>query len=191
MNRIDDELFLNVTLPIPTIYRNLLFPMNQPKPLKILSIAIICYFLTGYGATNAQEVNSTTGNSHSNASGSISYTIGEPVVETFAGESNILTQGFQQSNLIVTAIEELPGLDYRISAYPNPATEIVKLWIGKESFTGMQYMLYDMKGNLLMKNSLEGTETEIPFSYLSPAEYILKVSNQNKELKSFKIIKIK
>lgn len=165
--------------------------MNQPKTLKISFIAIVCCILMGYGTTNAQEVISTAGNSYSNTNGSISYTIGEPVIETFAGENNILTQGFQQGNLVVTAIDELPGLDFEISAFPNPATEIVKLRIGKESVTGMQYMLYDMNGNLLMKNRLEGTVTEIPFGDFSPAEYILKVSNQDKELKSFRIVKIK
>jgi len=191
LNRIYDELFFNIIVTEPTVFKNLLFPMNQFKPLKISFIAIGCFILTGYGTINAQELISTAGNSHSNTNGSISYTIGEPVIETFAGANNILTQGFQQSNLVVTAIDELPGLDFEISAFPNPATEIVKLRIGKESAIGMQYMLYDMNGNLLMKNRLEGTETKIPFSDLSAAEYILIVSNQDKELKSFRIVKIK
>jgi hypothetical protein len=154
-------------------------------------IAIVCCILTGYGTTNAQEVISTAGNAHSNNNGSISYTIGEPVIETFTGETNILTQGFLQSNVVVTAIDELPGLDFEISAFPNPATEIVKLRIVKESVTGMHYMLYDMNGILLMKNRLKGTVTEVPLGDLSPTEYILKVYNQDKELKSFKIIRIK
>jgi len=165
--------------------------MNQLKHLKISFIAIVCCILAGYGTINAQEVNSAAGNSHSNTKGSISYTIGETVIETFTGENNILTQGFQQSNIVVTAIDELPGLKYEISVYPNPTTGVVKLRIGKESVSGMQYILYDMNGKLLMKNMLEGIETEVPFGDLSPAEYILEVSDQDKELKSFRIIKIK
>jgi len=77
---------------------------------------------------------------------------------------------------VVTALDELPGLDFEISAFPNPATEIVKLKIIKESIAGMQYFLYDMNGNLVLQNRIEGAETEIPFTDLSPAEYILKVS---------------
>jgi len=164
--------------------------MSKPKLYSIYFIVIFYYILSGYEKINAQEVVSSAGDSHSNANGSISYTLGEPVIETFTGDNNILTQGFQQSNIVVTAIDELPGLDFEITAFPNPATEIVKLRIGKESIAGMQYMLYNMNGNLLMKNRLVGTETEIPFMDLSPAEYILIISDKNKELKSFKIVKI-
>lgn len=164
--------------------------MNHSKRRSIYFIFIACYILIGYGKINAQEVVSSAGDSHSNANGSVSYTIGEPVIETFSGGNNILTQGFQQSNLMITAIEELPGLNFEISAFPNPATDIVKLRIGKESIAGMQYMLYDMSGNLLLRNGLEGTETEIPFSDFFPAEYILRISDNRKEVKSFKIVKI-
>ncbi len=164
--------------------------MKQPKPYSIIFHVLFLFILTGYGKIIAQEVVSSAGDSHSKANGSISYTIGEPVVETFTGENNILTQGFQQTNLVVSAIKELPGLDFEITASPNPASEIVKLKICKESIAGMQYTLYDMNGNLLLKNRLEGAETEIPFNDLAPAEYILIVSDEDKELKSFKIVKI-
>jgi hypothetical protein len=163
--------------------------MNPPKPYSIIFQILMLYILTGYGKITAQEVITTAGDLYSNANGSVSYTIGEPVIETFTGGNNILTQGFQQTNLMVTAIDELPGLDYGISVFPNPAVEFVKLKIGKENIAGMQYMLYDLHGNMLMKNMLEGTETAIPFIYLSPAEYILKVSDNSKEVKTFKIVK--
>jgi len=159
------------------------------KPYSIIFRILILYILTGFGKIIAQEVITTAGDSYSNANGSVSYTVGEPVIETFTGGNNILTQGFQQTNLTVTAIDELTGLNFEISAFPNPATDIVKLRIGKESFVGMQYRIYDMNGNLVMQNRLEGIETEIPFKDLSPAEYILKVNDNSKEVKSFKIAK--
>jgi hypothetical protein len=170
-------------------YSQIINSMNPPKSCSIILQILILYILTGFGKITAQEVLTTAGDSYTNANGSVSYTIGEPVIETFTGGNNILTQGFQQTNLLVTSIDEFPGLDYEISAFPNPAAEFVKLKIGKENIAGMQYMLYDLNGNLLIKNTLEGTETEIPFIYLSPAEYILKVSDNNKEVKSFKIVK--
>jgi hypothetical protein len=92
--------------------------------------------------------------------------------------------------IVVAAIDKSPGFDFEITAFPNPATEIVKLRIGKESIEGMQYLLYDMNGNLLLQNRLEGAEPEVPLSDLPPAEYILKVSDNSKEVKFFKIVKI-
>lgn len=154
--------------------------------LPILIFSILC----GYGNIVAQEVISAAGDSHKKINGSISYTIGEPVIETFTGVNTILTQGFQQTNLLITALDELPGLDYEISAFPNPAADFVKIRIDKKSIAGMQYKLYDMNGNLVQQNSLNGDETEIPFSDLSPAEYILKISDDGKEVISFKIVKI-
>jgi hypothetical protein len=149
-----------------------------------LIIELACF------TSHAQQVVSSSGNYYNNYSGSISYTVGEPIIETFSEENYILTQGFQQSNLIVTAINELPGLNFEISVYPNPATEIVKLKIGKESSARMQYMLYDLNGKLLLQNKLAGIETEIPFNDFSPSEYLLIVFDQDKEVMSFKIVKI-
>jgi hypothetical protein len=81
-------------------------------------------------------------------------------------------------------------LGFDITVYPNPTADFVNLKIDKESIVGIQYMLYDMKGNLLLQNRLEGNETEIHFSELASAEYILRVFYNSKEVKSFKIVKI-
>jgi hypothetical protein len=151
---------------------------------------LIFYWLLYYGSTlNAQQIVTTGGDYHQNSSGSISYTIGEVAIETFSKTNNILTQGFHQTYLVAVAVNELKGLDFEISAFPNPTKDIVMLKVPAEKLAGMQYRLYDMNGKLLQYKFLKGTETEISFTNLTPATYFIKVVKGEKELKTFKIVK--
>jgi hypothetical protein len=86
----------------------------------ILKLLIFCWLLHFGSVLYAQQIVTTGGDYHQNSSGSISYTIGELAIETFSKTNNILTQGFHQTNLIAVAINELKGLDFEISAFPNP-----------------------------------------------------------------------
>jgi hypothetical protein len=152
----------------------------------LLVLSFIAF--VGISPILSQEVIAIGGQYLSNSSGSISYTIGETVIETLTGSNNILTQGFQQTNLIVTAINEAKRLNFEISAYPNPTQDFIRLRIGKENIKGMQYLLYDLNGKLIDKHKLLNQETDISFEHLAPASYILKILDKKTELKSFQII---
>jgi hypothetical protein len=140
-------------------------------------------------AMHAQQVITTAGNYTSNTSGSLSWTLGEGIIDTYAGSKVILTQGFQQSNLIVTAIKEVSKNSPEISAYPNPTNDFVSLKVATESVKNSKFLLYDVYGKLLQEQKLVSSETKISFNNLAPGTYLLKLVWENKELKSFKIIK--
>ena len=53
----------------------------------------------------------------------------------------------------------------------------------------LSYQLYDMNGKLLENKKVTGNETSIVMSNLVPATYFVKVTEGNKEVKTFKIIK--
>jgi len=61
---------------------------------KLLLLGALALSTITYG----QEVVSTQGDSYTNASGSIDFTIGEVVINTGTGGTNDLTQGFHQTN---------------------------------------------------------------------------------------------
>jgi hypothetical protein len=138
---------------------------------------------------HAQQVVSTAGSSMSNASGSISYTIGEGVTRTISKGDNTLTQGFHQTTLTVSMINELKELDFTISVYPNPTTDLVNLIIGKENAVGLWYQVSDLNGKLVAQKELITNHVIIPFQYLKSGLYLLTVRDGNLNLKSFKIIK--
>ena len=138
----------------------------------------------------AQQVVTTGGATSQTALGGISYTIGEVVTETLTTSGTTLTQGFQQTNLKVTAISEIANLGFAITAFPNPATDFVKLSLSDDKVKGLRYVLFDMNGKTITDKQFEGIETIISFLGISPASYILKIFSDQKEVKSFKIIKL-
>lgn len=141
------------------------------------------------GVVRSQEVVSASGASFKNASGSLSYTIGEPVIATLTTSDAILTQGFHQTKLKVTGIGDagLPGVE--VSAFPNPVSEMIRLKVTATGMNDLKYSLYNLQGKVIREAELKGPETEISFSSLKPATYFLKVHSAGKELKVLKIIK--
>jgi hypothetical protein len=139
------------------------------------------------GDTIAQQITATSGNNYSNSSGSISYTIGEPVTVTLQAENAILTQGFQQGEISVNIIYVDPTSSIEITAFPNPTSEYV--FLKTENFDGLQYVLYSIDGKEIEQGILFEGECEINFTAFKSSTYILKVFKEKTEIKSFKIVK--
>ncbi|MFA5818661.1 MAG: T9SS type A sorting domain-containing protein [Bacteroidales bacterium] len=137
----------------------------------------------------AQQVVATAGSTLGNANGSISYTIGEGVTQTLTKGDKTLTQGFHQTIVTVNAISELKDLEFSISVFPNPTSDVLTLKVDKENVWGFQYLLFDMNGKLISRKNLESAETNVPVDQLTEGFYIIKVQDGTKELKMFKIIK--
>ena len=140
---------------------------------------------------SAQQTVSSAGKEASGTGGTVSYTVGQVVYTTNTGTNGSIAQGVQQpfEISVVTGIEEANGISLDFSIYPNPATDFIKLRIENYEDENLRYQLYDIRGNLLQNNKVEGKESSIVMSNLLPATYFLKVTDNNKEIKVFKIIK--
>jgi hypothetical protein len=149
--------------------------------------------LLGLGLTGAQAQNaiSAAGGNATGSGGTVSQTIGQVTYTTISGTTGTVTQGVQQPYEIsvVTGIEEAVGIILEISVYPNPATDFVRLKIENYEVENLRYQLYDINGSLLQDNKVEGKETSIIMRNHLPATYFLKVTDKNKVIKTFKIIK--
>lgn len=139
----------------------------------------------------AQEAISATGGNASGSGGSVSYSVGQVMDTTNTGTNGSVAQGVQQpfEIAVVTGIKEANGITLQYSAYPNPVTDILILKIEGELKTPYDISLYDMNGKLLESKKTEGSETRIDMKKLVPATYILKATCNDKEVKTFKIIK--
>lgn len=137
----------------------------------------------------AQQVVATQGGTFSNSGGTISFTIGEGVAQTLTGDAKALTQGFQQSAISVSVLSELDQ-DFAITAYPNPATEILNLKIVRQDPGDIRYMVFDLNGIMLLQKKVEATETTIDLKKFPKGMYIIRIREGKTELKSFKIIKL-
>ncbi|MBI5540743.1 MAG: T9SS type A sorting domain-containing protein [Bacteroidia bacterium] len=152
-----------------------------------MKLILISTFLGISQYLNAQEVVSSGGDFHKTPSGSVSYTIGEPVIETYTNSSNVLTQGFNQTKLTVTEVSTLNNLNIEVSAYPNPTQEFVI--IKTSSFVDLNYEVFDSKGRIIIMNDINESETSIKFNTVSTGIYFIKLFKYDKEIKTFKIEK--
>ena len=134
------------------------------------------------------DVVSASGASFKQSSGYISYTIGELVTTTLTVPGQVLTQGFQQTGLPkswAVAVEDMP--DFTMSVYPNPVGDVLHMQV--ELLPGLQYTLHDVTGVMIAQGLVLDERTEIDFSYLSPAIYILRVFDNNQQIRIFQIVK--
>jgi hypothetical protein len=135
----------------------------------------------------AQEVVSTQGDSYSNTSGSIDFTVGEVVINTGTDGSNSITQGFHQSNWSLVGVVD-HDLSYEAIVFPNPTEDILN--IRTHAFENVMYSLYDAQGKLIIQNKLSAEQTLIQVSHLAAGSYSLILNNKIQKLKTFKLVKI-
>jgi len=158
------------------------------KKLKLSAILLLGLGLTGLQAQTS--VNATGGNA-SGSGGSASYSVGQVVYTTNTGTNGSVAQGVQQpfEISVVTSIEEATGINLSVTAYPNPTTDYLTLEVKDFEISNLSFQLYDMSGKLLQSEKITGNQTSIVMSNLVPATYFVKVVQESKEVKTFKIIK--
>jgi len=138
----------------------------------------------------SQEIICSSGNQEIYADGSLSWTLGENVIETFQNSTTILTQGFQQSKLYITAVAKIPDLDLIITIFPNPASDVITVQVTKPENKMLRIVVFDLQGKPLLENKLDNNLTQISLKQLAPSSYIVKVYDNSQEIRVFKIIKI-
>lgn len=150
------------------------------------------FFLLGLGLTGlqAQETVSATGGDASGSGGTVNYSVGQVVYTTHTGNNGSVAQGVQQAYEIsvVTGIDET-AINLAISAYPNPTTNFLTLKVDNAELSALSFYLYDLNGSLIQSQKIKDNETRIEMSHLIVATYFIKVTKNNKEIKTFKIIK--
>jgi hypothetical protein len=137
-------------------------------------------------SVSAQDVVSAQGDSYSNASANIDFTIGEVIIDTGTDGTNDLTQGFHQTNWNFAGLDDqAPQME--VTVFPNPTSEVLN--ISTETYAGVVYKLYDAQGKLVANDILNGYTTTINVNQCAPGTYSLVLEDKNQLLKTFKLIK--
>jgi len=147
--------------------------------------------LISFSNLYSQQVVSVSGNSYEGLNLSINWTIGEVIDETLSNDTSSITQGMQQPDFNINVVVESSEVDLAILAFPNPATENIKLLVNTSKYSNARFLLFDINGKTIMEDRILTTETLINLELLVPSTYFLKVISNNKEVKTFKIIKAK
>ena len=147
--------------------------------------------MLGLGLTaQAQQATTATGGDASGSGGAVAYSVGQIVYTTNTGTTGSVAQGVQQPYeiSIVLGIED-NSINLGLSAYPNPTTNYLTLNVGNFELSTLNFQLYDISGKLIESRKIISSAEIIAMENLPSANYFLKVTNNNKEVKTFKIIK--
>jgi len=158
------------------------------EKVKLAASLLLCL---GLHSLQAQVAAPASGGNATGSGGTVSYTVGQ-VVYTVEGSNGSLAQGVQQPYTIslVTGLEGPEGITLQYDAYPNPTSHFLTLKAEDFKTTGLSYQLYDLTGKQLENKKVNAAETSIDMSDREQAAYLLKVIDNGREVKVFKILKI-
>ena len=147
------------------------------------SCLVFCAVVFGQTSVNA------SGGETSNASGSISYSIGQVAYQSVSNTSGSVSQGVQHAFEISTLSLEENKFNFTLNAFPNPTTENLNLRVGNYKQEKLAYKLIDLEGKVISEASMLSEETTIDMKQLPVATYFVEVHNEGKKVQTFKIIK--
>jgi hypothetical protein len=165
----------------------ILFIKKHKSMRKLLFIGLLLMFYTL--TINAQQIIASSGGYFTNSNMSVSYTLGECIIETFSKTGINITQGFNQPAYSISTESKALSLDYSIEAFPNPVSNNINISVNAKGEKKLMYKIYNTQGKLLNEGNINSTKIEIPFISLPSAIYLIKIFDNNKEVKTFKIIK--
>ncbi len=152
--------------------------------MKTIYLSVFLFVpLINYAQNLSQNTLSTAGGYSENANGSLSWTIGETIIETTTNGSNTLTQGFHQGNLKVITLINKTKILGELKVYPIPVNDVLNVETDK---TEIDYQLMDVNGKVIFTGKLNNMNHQINCSGLPNGTYLLKINNQ----KTHKIFKI-
>ncbi|MBK8806429.1 MAG: T9SS type A sorting domain-containing protein [Bacteroidales bacterium] len=157
------------------------------------ALLILCFQLLVFLA-GAQYVTSdvliSSGDYVKNKYASMQFTIGEVVTETVSSNGIIVTQGFNQTNILLTQIDEKTNDYFSIVGFPNPAMDRFTLIISSHQYSEFIISMCDNLGQIISQQYSSECKIEFDLSDFVIGTYYLKVSdNGNSVLKTLKIQK--
>lgn len=166
---------------------------------------VLLALLSALNFLHAQVAVPSTGGEGIGAGGTCSFSIGQVDYISISSDFS-LSQGVQQifqsakvhnkdvwitptTAAAVSTLMPVAPAYLTAVAYPNPTASKIVLSLDNATFDNLGYVLYDMKGHPVLSAFIRQRQTTISLQFLASGFYILKVSQNSKELKSIKIVK--
>ncbi len=166
------------------------------KNLLVLGIMVFSFGIASHAQSLDRQVIGSTGGYEEQGGYSLSFTVGEPVVETAITGSLLLTQGFQQPDDITVGINDVVKLEMNYSIFPNPTANQLTVQLSADEVVEVYISLHDMLGKELSQLNrtvlVDGvTQQHYDLSNLAAANYMLTLSDKKGNLLGqFKIQKL-
>ena len=80
-------------------------------------------------------------------------------------------------------------METSLSVYPNPTVASLTLKIVDYKEDNLSYKMFDLKGNMIISQSINAAETLIDMKELPAAVYFISIVDKEALLKTFRVIK--
>jgi hypothetical protein len=159
----------------------------KTKMLKPIALLLLAF---GIMTADAQQAATATGGNASGSGGTVAYSVGQIVYTTHSGSNGTMAQGVQQPYEISVVVGlDIPTINLELSAFPNPTTSFLTLNLGDTELSNLRFQLFDISGKLIDSQTITNSSETIRMENLPTATYFLKITKNDTEVKTFKIIK--
>jgi hypothetical protein len=161
--------------------------------MKKLNLMFVLLFVaTILSAQSVEQQTISSMGTYSENGPSLSTTVGQPANKTLETSDVILTQGFQQTKVIISSVETpLPKEEIEATIYPNPSTDKISVKCSDELLNEHPTLvLRDMTGRLVVDRKMTSTVEIIDLQSLSEGYYLLSVITKTAR-NTYKIQKLK
>ena len=159
--------------------------MKNKKNKLFVSFLLCIALSTGY----AQEATITSGGNALGNGGTMAYSVGQIVYTTNNGIGGSVNQGVQQPYEIFTVGIKETVLNILLTIFPNPTATNLTLQVSDFTNENLTYQLLDMQGKFIETAHITASQMQINMDNLPAATYLLNVTQENKQVQAFKIIK--
>jgi hypothetical protein len=160
-----------------------------------LSILLLLLLpIVGFAQQIAPESVNNAGGKMTQSNGSLSFTVGELVVLSFADfDGNTLNGGFTSGATITTVnTSDVDQSLMSVRIYPNPSTELVTFEIKESHLDAFNIQIVDNAGKIISSGSHSGLASKIGIncsSWVSGTYHLIILSKDLTVIGSYKIIK--
>lgn len=160
------------------------------KQIRNTSGALILFSILSI-AVYGQETISVSGGNASGTGGRAAYTVGQVAYIQVTGTNGFIIQGVQQpfEISVITAAENTEDITLTCVVYPNPASTYLKLVVSGLNAGKLKYSICNLNGLLLQDKNIDGPSTSISLDGYQAGIYFLRIVRDNREIKTFRIIK--
>lgn len=133
------------------------------------------------------------GGTHSRQEISLDWTLGETFVESTVSGNRWHTQGFHQPLLSAKALFPSNAMGYDVKIFPNPASELLNIFIKTTEEEILNLKLVDVTGKTIYNQVVppRTAEVQLILKHVPEGMYMLSIVNPSGyRINSFKIIKL-
>jgi len=124
---------------------------------KLFIVMLLLLSFKQVKAQNADlKVISSTGGSAQLGSITLDWTVGEIATSSIQNTATLITQGFHQPKLKLTAIEELGAEIGTIKVYPNPTSDFLKMDLAFDRYRSVKVEMFDAAGRSVRSARMTG-----------------------------------